>query len=135
MARCPRCAEVVAAYTRCRECGLVLGFEGVTVLIEAEDSVHFRRIWRLASKQDSCSTWREENGRRFLRVTYSLAELANFQQLAVVGAQLLRKHMFFNGLEIPWPAAEDGRDLASQLRLAVAVISPQQIARSSGLLH
>ena len=135
MTRCPRCAEVVAAYTRCRECGLVLGFEGITVLIEVEDSVHFRRIWRLASKQDSCSTWTEENGRRFLRVTYSLAELASFQQLALAGAQLLRKHIFVNGLEICWPVAEDGRDLASELPLAVAVISPQQIRRSSSHLH
>lgn len=108
MARCPRCTEAVPTYTCCRGCGLVLGFEGITVLIEVEDSVHFRRVWRLARNQHSCSVWTEENGQRFLRVTYSLAELASFQQLAAAGAHLARRHIFLNGLEIRWPAADNG---------------------------
>ena len=108
MARCPRCADVVPAYARCRECGLVLGFEGITVLIEVEESVHFRRVWRLARTESSCSVWAEENGRRFLRVTYAAAQFTAFEKLATAGAQLSRKHVFLNGLEIRWPATEDG---------------------------
>jgi hypothetical protein len=105
MATCPRCSLSVPAYSRCDCCGLVLGFEGITLLIELEDSPHCDRIRRLAQLEDSCSEWREENGRRLLRVTYSHAELDRCRQLATAAANLPRKHSFLNGLEIRWPAA------------------------------
>ena len=120
MATCPRCAVAVPAYTRCHGCGLVLGFDGITVLMEVEDSPHFKCAARLARRQDSCCEWTEENGRRFLRVTYSLAELDSFRELAAAGAKLFRKHSYLNGLEIRWPAAEDADGFSSEFPLAVA---------------
>ena len=134
MATCPRCAVAVPAYTRCDRCGLVLGFDGITVLMEFEDSPHFRRASRMARRQDSCSEWKEENGRRFLRVTYSLAELDSFRELAAAGAKLFRKHSFVNGLEIRWPAAENGDGFSSEFPFALAV-SPDQNRRSSSPSH
>ena len=41
MAKCPRCALSVAPYTRCDRCGLMLGFDGLTVLIDFEESACF----------------------------------------------------------------------------------------------
>ena len=102
MAKCPRCALSVAPYTRCDRCGLMLGFDGLTVLLDFEDSVSFARALSLAQRQPSCSEWTEENGRRYLRVTYSKAEMAEFNQLAAAAATLSRKHVFLNGMEIPW---------------------------------
>jgi len=121
MATCPRCAVSVPAYTRCQSCGLVLGFDGITVLIEFEDSPHFRRVSRMARRQQSCSEWTEENGRHLLRVTYSLAEVNSFRELATAGAKLSRKHTFLNGLEIRWPVTEDAGGFSSEFPLAVAV--------------
>jgi hypothetical protein len=72
----------------------------------------------LAQRQASCSEWTEENGRRFLRVTYPLAELASFYELVAAGAQLSDKHVFLNGLEIRWSAAEDRQ--SSELPFAAA---------------
>lgn len=134
MAKCPRCAAAVPAYTRCEGCGLVLGFDGITVLVDFEDSPHFRRVSRIARRQDSCSEWTEENGRHFLRVTYSLAELETFRDLAAAGASLSRKHSFLNGLEIRWPAAEDGDSFSREFPLPVP-ISLQQNGRSSSPSH
>ena len=125
MATCPRCAVAVPAYTRCRRCGLVLGFDGITVLIEFEDSACFRRVSRMARRQDSCSEWLEENGRHFLRVTYSLAELDQFLDLAAAGAGLSRKHSFVNGLEVRWPQSADGDDFTSLFPPPVADSVPQ----------
>jgi len=134
MAKCPRCAAAVPAYTRCDGCGLVLGFDGITVLVEFEDSPRFRRVSRIARRQDSCSEWREENGRHFLRVTYSLAELETFRELASAGATLSRKHSFLNGLEIRWPAIEDGGGFSPEFPLPVAA-SMHQNGRSSSPSH
>jgi hypothetical protein len=134
MAKCPRCAVAVPAYTRCEGCGLILGFDGITVLIEFEDSAPFRRVHRIARRQGSCSEWTEENGRHFLRVTYSLAELETFRELAAAGASLPRKHSFLNGLEISWPAAEDGDRFRREFRLPVPV-SLHQNGRSSNPSH
>jgi hypothetical protein len=120
MATCPRCAVAVPAYSRCESCGLVLGFDGITVLIEFEDSPRFRHVSRLARRQHSCSEWMEENGRHFLRVTYSLAELDQFLDLAAAGAGLSRKHSFVNGLEVRWPQSADGDGFTSLFPLAVA---------------
>jgi len=134
MATCPRCAVAVPAYTRCDGCGLVLGFDGITVLMELEDSPRFRRVSRMARRQDSCSEWTEENGRRFLRVTYSLAELDSFCELAAAGAKLFRKHSFVNGLEIPWPTVENGDGFSSEFPLPIAAYLHQN-SRSSSPSH
>jgi hypothetical protein len=134
MAQCPRCGIAVPAYTRCDDCGLVLGFDGITVLIEFEDSPHFRRVSRIARRQESCSEWTEENGCQFLRVTYSLAEVETFRELAAAGAGLSRKHSFLNGLEIRWPVADDGDGLSRELPLPV-VVSMLQNSRSSSPSH
>ena len=134
MATCPRCAVAVPAYTRCQSCGLVLGFDGITVLIEFEDSSQFRRVSRMARRQESCSEWTEENGRHLLRVTYSLAEMNSFRELAAAGAKLSRKHTFLNGLEIRWPAAEDEGAFGSEFPLPIAA-SMQHNGRSSSPSH
>lgn len=104
MAKCPRCGLSVAPYTRCDRCGLMLGFDGLTVLVDFDDSAACERVRALAQRQPSCSEWEEENGRRYLRVTYSKAEMAEFNQLAAAAASLSRKHVFLNGMEIPWPS-------------------------------
>ena len=108
MTKCPRCGLSVAPYTRCDRCGLMLGFDGLTVLIDFEDSASFARARTLAQLQPSCTEWAEENGRRYLRVTYGKAERAEFDRLAAVAAGLSRKHVFLNGMEIPWPADAAG---------------------------
>jgi len=81
----------------------MLGFDGFTVLIDFEDSPAFERVRALALRRPSCSEWTEENGRRYLRVTYSQAERAEFDHLATTAASLSRKHLFLTGMEIPWP--------------------------------
>ncbi len=134
MATCPRCAVAVPPYTRCQGCGLFLGFDGITVLIDFEDSAPFHRVLRIAHRQESCSEWTEESGRRFLRVTYSLAELDSFRELAAAGAKLSRKHSFLNGLEIRWPAAEDDGAFSSEFPLPVAA-AMQHNGRSSSPSH
>jgi len=123
----------VPAYTRCDGCGLVLGFDGITVLIECEDSAPFRRVSRIARRQDSCSEWTEENGRHFLRVTYSLGELDIFRELAAAAVSLSRKHTFVNGLEIRWPSPEngDGDSLAVPLPLQASMHQHGRSAVSS----
>ena len=131
MAKCPRCAAAVPAYTRCEGCGLVLGFDGLTVLIEFEDSASFRRVWRMARRQDSCSEWTEENGRHFLRVTYALAELKIFRELAEAAVTLSRKHSFLNGLEIRWPALENGHGFSPEFPLPVAASVHENGRRAS----
>ena len=108
MAKCPRCDLSVAPYTRCDRCGLMLGFDGLTVLIDFEDSADFARARTLAQRQPSCAEWTEENGRRYLRVTYSKAERAEFDRLAGAAAGLSCKHVFLNGMEIPWPSDASG---------------------------
>jgi hypothetical protein len=132
MAQCPRCAVPVPPYTRCEGCGLVLGFDGITVLIEFEDSPNFERVRRIARRQSSCSEWIEENGRRLLRVTYSLDELHRFRLMAAAAAHLPRKHSFFNGLEIRWPAAGE-ENVLPQFPLPVpsAVFHNGRVASSS----
>ena len=55
MAKCPRCDLSVAPYTRCDRCGLMLGFDGFTVLIDFEDSPAFERVRALALRRPSCS--------------------------------------------------------------------------------
>jgi hypothetical protein len=103
MALCPRCSLSVAPYTRCDRCGLMLGFDGLTVLIDFEKSAGFDQARALARRQPSYSEWAEENGRRYLRVTYSKPEMPEFTQLAAAAAKLSGKHAFLNGMEIHWP--------------------------------
>lgn len=105
MAKCPRCALSVAPYTRCDRCGLMLGFDGLTVLIDFEDSLGFERARALAQRQPSYSEWTEENGRRYLHVTYSRSEMAEYNRLAAAAATLSHKHTFLNGMEIHWPSS------------------------------
>ena len=135
MAKCPRCALAVPAYERCARCGLVLGFEGITLLIEFEgtlsppnghrvskatnavaeprragEAAYAARcavVRRLARQRSSYSEWVEENGRHFLRVTYRLDELDEFRRIAAVAAHLARKQVFLNGLEVRWPEGTD----------------------------
>lgn len=106
MAQCPRCALSVPAFTRCDRCGLMLGFDGLTVLIDFEDSPTFARVRDLARRQASYSEWLEENGHRFLRVTYAGSEMDEFRRLAELAAPLAGKRAFFNGLQVPWPRAQ-----------------------------
>ena len=116
MAKCPRCSLLVAPYTRCDRCGLMLGFDGLTVLIDFEDSASFERVRALAQRQPSYSEWAEENGRRYLRVTYSKAELAEYNRLATAAAPLSHKHTFLNGMEVRWPSNEAAAAPGSQPR-------------------
>lgn len=120
MAKCPRCALSVAPYTRCDRCGLMLGFDGLTVLIDFEDSATFERVRALAQRQPSYSEWTEENGRRYLRVTYSKAERVEYNRLADAAATLSRKHTFLNGMEIRWPSGSTAAAYSSQARHPVA---------------
>lgn len=105
MAQCPRCALNVPAFTRCDRCGLMLGYDGLTVLIDFENSPTFVRVRNLARRQDSYSEWEEENGHRFLRVTYDTSEMTEFRKLVELAAPLPVKRAFFNGLQVPWPGA------------------------------
>lgn len=114
MATCPRCSVSVPPYTRCDRCGLMLGFDGLTVLIDHEDSPQYERVRAIAQKHGSCSEWQEENGRRFLRVTYSFSELERFREVAKAAARLSRKKTYVNGLEIPWSRALDASILRFQ---------------------
>jgi len=104
MAQCPRCALSVPAFTRCDRCGLMLGYDGLTVLIDFDHSPAFARVRHLARRQASYSEWEEENGHRFLRVTYDTSEAEEFGKLVELAASLPGKRAFFNGLQIPWPS-------------------------------
>ena len=134
MAKCPRCAVRVPAHTRCDGCGLVLGFEGITVLMEFEDSPQFERARRIASREESYSEWTEENGCRFVRVTYSPAELGHLRLMAAAAATVSRKHTFLNGLEIRWPVAHDWDLLRPQFAIPVPA-SPHSNGRASSSSH
>ena len=103
MAKCPRCALSVAPFTRCDRCGLMLGFDGITVLLDFEDSACFTRARAMAQRRPSYSEWKEENGHRYLRVTYSKAEMDDFKRLAAAAAGVSQKRVFLNGMEIHWP--------------------------------
>ena len=130
MTKCPRCRLAVAPYTRCDRCGLMLGFDGLTVLIDFEDSDCFERARALARRQPSYSEWAEESGRRYLRVTYSRAEMEEFKRLAAAAAQLSHKRTFLNGMEIHWPPEGDAAGLRSQLP-GLAPAKPQRTTRPS----
>lgn len=104
MAQCPRCALSVPAFTRCDRCGLMLGYDGLTVLIDFDHSPAFARARQAARRQPSYSEWEEENGHRFLRVTYDTSEAEEFRKLADLAARLPGKRAFLNGLQIPWPS-------------------------------
>lgn len=132
MARCPRCSLSVPAYTRCDRCGLMLGFDGLTVLIDFDDSAHFDRVRRLARRQNSYSEWEEENGHRFLRVTYAFSELHRFQEVAAAAAKLPCKRSFLNGLEISWPAAiEVAKSSAGPGKTWTSFASPVSVGAGS----
>ena len=120
MAKCPRCGLSAAPYTRCDRCGLMLGFDGLTVLIDFERSPDFERAHGLARRQPSCSEWTEENGHRYLHVTYSKSEMAEFDRLAQAAASLSRKHVFRTGMEIPWPSGPDAAARRSKTRRPAA---------------
>lgn len=119
MARCPRCAAEATPFERCEHCGLVLGFEGVTVVIPADETPLFQRVRTLARKQRSFSEWQELSGRQHLRVTYAQDELDRFAELAALAAPLLRKKAYVNGLEVAWDGAQEAaRDCAERREAA-----------------
>jgi hypothetical protein len=94
----------------------MLGFDGLTVLIDFEGSPGFARARALAQRQPSCSEWTEENGRRYLHVTYSKSEMEEFDRLVAAAATLSRKHVFLNGMEIHWPSDGDAAPRRSRPR-------------------
>lgn len=107
MARCPRCALSALPYSRCDRCGLMLGFDGLTILLDFHDTPAFQRVRSLALRQASCSEWTREDGSRYLHVTYSFSEVERFNELAAAAARLTGKRAFVNGLEIRWPTTFD----------------------------
>lgn len=104
MTRCPRCSSGVRAYTLCDRCGLMLGYDGFTVLLQNDGTTDFQRARKLAHLKPSCTEWKEENGNHFLRVTYSYGEIDELAQLCAAGAKLGWKKVFVTGLEVPWSA-------------------------------
>ena len=119
MARCPRCAAEAAPFERCEHCGLVLGFEGVTAIIQVDETPLFQRVRTLARKQRSFSEWQELSGRQHIRVTYAQDELERFAELAEQAAPLTRKKAYVNGLEVAWDSAlEAARDCAERREVA-----------------
>jgi hypothetical protein len=98
----------------------MLGFDGLTVLIDFERSPAFERAHLLAQRQPSCSEWTEENGHRYLHVTYAKSEMAEFDRLAAAAAPLSHKHVFRNGMEIPWPSGPDAAARGSKTRRPTA---------------
>lgn len=113
MTRCPRCSLGVPAYTRCERCGLVLGFDGFTVLLVADSSPEFQRARKLAHLQPTCTEWKEENGTHFLHVTYTFNQVEELSRLLAAASKVARKRVFVTGLEVPWAAlAENARQYA-----------------------
>jgi hypothetical protein len=102
MAICPRCSVSVPAFSRCDGCGLMLGYDGLTVLIECDGSSAMESARKVARRQPSYCEHQEENGRRFLRVTFKLSQLEEYNRLVEAAAGLTRRHAFVNGLEVPW---------------------------------
>ena len=129
MATCPRCVITVPAFERCDRCGLVLGFEGLTVLLDDDGSAAFQRACRVAARRSSFARVREENGRQHVRVTYSLAELAAFAELAAAAQGLRGKRLFLNGMEIPFPRA------AEQLSVPRELLARSQAATTQAELQ
>lgn len=122
MATCPRCVINVPAFGRCDRCGLMLGYEGLTVLLDDDGSAAFRRACQVAARRPSFARFREENGHEYVRVTYSLSELSAFGELVSAGQGLKRKHVFLNGMELPFPRA------AGQLVVPRELLAPSQEA-------
>lgn len=107
MATCPRCVINVPAFGRCDRCGLMLGYEGLTVLLDDDGSAAFRRASAVASRRPSFGHFREENGHGYARVTYSLSELSAFGDLVAASQGLRGKRLFLNGMEIQFPRASE----------------------------
>lgn len=125
MATCPRCVIQVAAFQRCDRCGLVLGYEGLTVLLDDDGSAAFRRACRVAARRPSFARFQEENGHRYARVTYSLSELTAFAELVGASQGVKSKRLFLNGMEIPFP------QIAEQLHVPRELLRP----RASSAAH
>ena len=113
MTRCPRCSSGVPPYTLCERCGLMLGFDGFTVLLQNDGTPEFQRARKLAHLQATCSEWKEENGSHFLHVTYSFSEIEALARVLAAAAKIGFKRVFVTGLEVPWTAiAENARQYA-----------------------
>lgn len=84
---------------------------------------------RAGAARPSYSEWAEENGHRYLRVTYSKSEMEEFTQLAAAAAKLSHKRIFLNGMEIHWPPDGEAAGLYPGLR-DLAVPKPQRAPRS-----
>jgi hypothetical protein len=116
MARCPRCRLEVHAFTRCGRCGLMVGWNGLTVLLECTSDDALEKVRGVARRQRSCSEWVEENGQRILHVTYGFSELERLDELLRAATDVERRRLFANGLEVRWPTARNLRAFHAQMR-------------------
>ncbi len=131
MTRCPRCSSGVPAYTLCERCGLMLGFDGFTVLLQNDGSPEFQRARKLAHLQATCTEWREENGSHFLHVTYGYSEIEAMARVCAAAERLPFKKIFVTGLEVPWHAiAENARQYAEFQMLGRPERATQRITLS-----
>jgi hypothetical protein len=132
MTRCPRCSSGVAPYTLCERCGLMLGFDGFTVLLQNDGSQDFQRARKLAHLKASCTEWKEENGSHFLRVTYAYLEIDELARVCAAAAKLGYKKVFITGLEVPWTAiAANARQYAEFQMLG----RPERPAQRATVAH
>lgn len=132
MTRCPRCSSGVPAYTLCERCGLMLGYDGFTVLMQNDGSTEFQRARKLAHLKATCTEWKEENGNHFLRVTYTYGEIEELAQLCAAGVKLAFKKVFVTGLEVPWSAiAANVRQYAEFQMLG----RPERAAQRAAVAH
>ena len=93
--------------------GLMLGFDGFTVLLQNDGTPEFQRARKLAHLQATCTEWKEENGSHFLHVTYSFSEIEALARVLAAAARIGFKKVFVTGLEVPWTAiAENARQYA-----------------------
>lgn len=93
----------------------MIGFHGLTVLVDTEPGIGFQRLRQIARRQRSCAEWVEENGRRFLHVTYPFSELESFSELLRAAAGHSGKRLFVNGLEVRWPTGRSLRTFYAQM--------------------
>lgn len=126
MTRCPRCALSVPEYSRCDRCGLMLGYAGFTVLIDVQDSRVFERVRQLARRQSTYAEHKEENGHRYVRVTYAYSERDGFEALAEAASALPQRRVFVNGLEIRWPDSAGLSEVMPELDALLSAAAARQ---------
>ncbi len=117
MTRCPRCSAGVKAYTLCERCGLMLGFDGFTVLLLNDSSADFQRARKLAHQKSTCTEWKEENGSHFLHVTYAFSEIEELARLCAAAHKIGFRRVFVTGMEVPWAAIEENARQYAEFQL------------------